>query len=99
MEVRIQGIHFDVSEKLAAFINKKAERLVRRYPTIDYFDANLRVVKPERAMNKEVVVKVIVPHESEIVATKTADTFEEGIDLAIEAVERQLEKVKEAGRI
>ena len=32
MEVRIQGIHFDVSEKLASFINKKVERLARRNP-------------------------------------------------------------------
>lgn len=94
MEVRIQGIHFDVSEKLTAFINKKAEKLARRNVNMTYFDANLRVVKPETAMNKEVTVKVIVPHESEVVAQKTADTFEEAIDLAIEAVERQLEKDK-----
>ena len=26
MDVRIQAIHFDASEKLVAFINKKAER-------------------------------------------------------------------------
>ncbi len=27
MDIRIQAIHFDISEKLTAFINKKAERL------------------------------------------------------------------------
>lgn len=94
MKVRIQGIHFDVSEKLAAFINKKAEKLVRRYPTIDYIDANLTVVKPETAMNKEAVLKVILPHDGEFVAKKVADSFEEAIDMALEAVEGQLEKVK-----
>lgn len=95
MEVRIQGIHFDVSEKLAEFINKKAQRIARRYPNITYFDANLRVIKPETAMNKEAIVKVIVPHDPEQVATKTANTFEEAVDLAIEAIERQLEKIKD----
>lgn len=95
MEVKVQGIHFDVSEKLAQFVNKKADKLTRRFPTIDYIDVVLRVVKPETAMNKETRIKVIVPHEGEQVATKTADSFEEGIDLCLEAIERQLEKIKD----
>ena len=95
MEVKIQGIHFDVSEKLAQFINKKTDKLSRRFPTIDYIEAVLTVVKPETAMNKEARLKVIVPHEGEHVATKTANSFEEAIDLCLEAVERQLEKIKE----
>ena len=94
MEIRIQGIHFDVTEKLTAFINKKAEKLLRRFPAINYIDVNLSVIKPETAMNKEAVVKVIVPHQAEQVATKVADTFEEAVDVAIEAIERQLEKDK-----
>ncbi|MCM1347937.1 MAG: HPF/RaiA family ribosome-associated protein [Firmicutes bacterium] len=95
MEVRIQGIHFDVSEKLARFINKKADKLSRRFPAIDYIEAVLTVVKPETALNKEARLRVIVPHEAEQVATKTADTFEEAVDLCLEAVERQLERAKE----
>jgi len=94
MEVRIQSIHFDVSEKLADFINKKVDRLARRFVNIDYADVNLTVVKPETAMNKQAVIKVTVPHQSEQVATKVADSFEEAVDLALEAIERQLEKVK-----
>ncbi len=95
MEVKVQGIHFDVSEKLTQFVNKKADKLTRRFPTIDYFEVVLRVVKPETAMNKEARVKVIVPHEGEQVATKVADTFEEAVDVSLEAIERQLEKIKD----
>lgn len=94
MEVRIQGIHFDVSEQLTQFINKKCDKLARRYPTIDYIETVLTVVKPETAMNKEARLKVIVPHEVEQVATKTADSFEEAVDLCLEAIDRQLEKIK-----
>ena len=94
MELRIQGIHFDVTDQLTQFINKKCDKLTRRYPTIDYIEVVLTVVKPETAMNKEARLKVIVPHEGELVATKTADTFEEAVDLCLEAVERQLEKIK-----
>ena len=45
-------------------------------------------------MNKQARLKVIVPHDGEQVATKVADSFEEAIDLCLEAVERQLEKNK-----
>ncbi|MBD5320478.1 MAG: HPF/RaiA family ribosome-associated protein [Bacteroides sp.] len=93
MEVRIQGIHFDVTQQLTDFINKKAARLVRRNPTITYIDANLTVLKAEAAMNKQTVIKVIVPHHGELVAKKVADSFEQGVDEAIDAVESQLEKL------
>lgn len=94
MEVRIQAIHFDISDKLTEFINKKAERLYRHYPNIDYIETLLKVIKPETSMNKEVVLKVIVPGQGEQTATKVADSFEEAIDLALEAMQRQLEKIK-----
>lgn len=95
MDVRIQAIHFEISEKLTQFINKKAEKLLRRFPAITTVDAKLSVLKPETAMNKEVVYKVTVPQQGETVATKVADTFEEATDLALEAIERQLEKNKD----
>lgn len=94
MEVRIQAIHFDISSQLTDFINRKADKLARRYTTLQYIAFNLKVVKPETAMNKEAVVTVTAPGIKEIAANKTADTFEEAIDLALEAIERQLEKEK-----
>ncbi len=95
MEVHIQAIHFDISEKLTAFINKKADRLARRFDNITNFDVTLKVVKPESAMNKDVVIKVIMPQQPEMVANKVADTFEEAVDKAIDAIESQLEKRKD----
>ncbi|MDE6654868.1 MAG: ribosome-associated translation inhibitor RaiA [Muribaculaceae bacterium] len=95
MEVRIQAIHFDISDRLSAFINKKAERLERRNSAISVIDVTLKVVKPETAMNKEAVVKISIPSVEELVASKTADTFEEAIDLCLEALDRQLEKHKD----
>lgn len=95
MEIRIQAIHFDISDRLTAFINKKAERLERRYSAISVVDVTLKVVKPETAMNKEAIVKINIPSIDDLVANKTADTFEEAIDLCLEALERQLEKQKD----
>ena len=95
MEIRIQAIHFDIAEKLTAFINKKAEKLARRNDAITAVDFTLKVVKPESAMNKEVVVKITQPQQPDIVATKTADSFEEAVDQALDALDRQLAKRKD----
>lgn len=95
MELRIQALHFDITAKLEDFIAKKADKLQRRNPAVTYIDFTLKVVKPETSMNKNVLVLVNVPQSEDIVAEKTADTFEEAIDLALEAIERQLQKFKE----
>jgi len=94
MDIRIQAIHFDASEKLTAFINKKIERLARHNIALASADVTLKVVKPETAMNKEALIKISTPAHEDIVASKTADSFEEAIDLALEALDRQLEKKK-----
>ncbi|MDE6484764.1 MAG: ribosome-associated translation inhibitor RaiA [Duncaniella sp.] len=93
MDINIKAIHFDIAEKLTSFINKKLERVARHNPAITTADVSLKVVKPETAMNKQAIVKVLLPQE-EVVADKTADTFEEAVDLCLEAIERQLEKIK-----
>ncbi|CCX48279.1 MAG: ribosome-associated translation inhibitor RaiA [Muribaculaceae bacterium] len=95
MDVRIQAIHFDIADKLVNFINKKAERVARHNVNITDVDVTLKVVKPETAMNKEAVIKIKAPQE-EYVASKTADSFEEAVDLCLEAIERQMEKKKDA---
>ncbi len=95
MEVRIQAIHFEISERLESFINKKIDKLVRRNENVAGADVNLRVIKPETAMNKEVIIKIAVPQHEDVVATKVADSFEEAVDLALEAIDRQLEKLKQ----
>lgn len=94
MEVRIKSIHFDASEKLESFVNKKLEKLARRNEEITEAEVTLKVVKPETAMNKEAGIKLVLPSCPDLFASKVADTFEEAVDLSIEALERQLEKTK-----
>lgn len=95
MEVQIKAIHFDISEKLVAFVNKKIEKLSRRYEAVSDAEVNLRLVKPETAKNKEAGIKLSLPGSPDLFASKTADSFEEAIDLALEALEPQLEKAKD----
>ncbi len=95
MEVSIKAIHFDISEKLMAFVNKKIEKLTRRYDFITDVEVNLKLVKPETALNKEAGIQSMVPEMPELFAAKTANTFEEAVDLSIAALEPQLEKAKD----
>ncbi len=97
MEVRIQSIHFDASEQLQVFIQKKVAKLEKYYDDIKKVEVSLKVVKPETAENIEAGVKVVVPN-GDFYASKICDTFEEAIDLSVEAIEKQLVKYKEKQR-
>lgn len=96
MEITIKANHFEMAEKLEVFTNKKLEKLARRFDNISEIDVNYKLVKPETAKNKEAGVKISVPNNADLFASKTADTFEEALDLALDAIERQLEKIKNA---
>ena len=98
MDVKIKAIHFDASEKLEQFINKKAEKLVKHHEEISLVEVNLKVVKPETAKNKEAAIKLFVPQRDDLFASKIADTFEEAIDLAVDALKKQLEKIKKGDK-
>ena len=57
MEIRIQSIHFDASEQLQAFIQKKAAKLEKYCDEIRKVEVSLKVVKPETAKNKRQELK------------------------------------------
>ena len=73
MEVRIQAIHFDATEKLQDFIQKKTAKLEKYCDDIN---------------------KVEVPN-GEFFAEKVSDTFEESVDVCVDALSKQLTKYKE----
>ena len=94
MEVKVQSIHFDATEKLQAFIEKKTAKLEKLFEDIQKVEVQLKVVKPATALNKETSMTVSVPGTT-LFVEKTCDTFEEGIDLCIDAMRVQLAKFKE----
>lgn len=97
MDIKIQSIHFDATEKLQAFIEKKVARLEKAYEDINNVEVQLKVVKPATAQNKETKITVTVPGTT-LFAEKTCDTFEEGVDLAVDALKVQLARFKEKTR-
>ena len=71
MEIKIQSIHFDATEKLEAFIEKKVAKLEKSFEDIQKVEVQLKVVKPATAQNKEASLEVFVPGTTLFVEVKT----------------------------
>lgn len=98
MEIRIQSIHFDATEQLQAFVQRKVSKLEKFYEDIQKVEVSLKVVKPETTENKEAGLKVLIPN-GEFYVNKICDSFEQAVDESVEALEKQLIKHKEKQRI
>lgn len=97
MDIKIQSIHFDATEKLQEFIEKKVAKLEKACEDIKDVEVQLKVVKPATAQNKQTSLSVAVPGTT-LFVEKTADTFEEGTDLCVDAMKVQLTRFKEKNR-
>ena len=93
MNIVIQSVHFDASVQLKEFIEKKISKLDKFTDQIVDAEVILKVVKPEVANNKEASVKLNIKN-GELFANKTADSFEEAVAQSIEALEKQVLKVR-----
>jgi putative sigma-54 modulation protein len=94
MEITVQAIHFEASQQLEAFIQKKVNRLSKFHDGILSADVVLKVVKPETNANKNASVKLFT-RGHDFFAEEIADTFEEAIDKCVNKLERQVVKFKE----
>lgn len=94
MNINIQAVNFNATERLQEYINKKLNKLYKVHDDMLNVDVYLKVVKPETALNKEVQIKIAVPN-IEFFASKICDSFEEAADLSIDALDKQLKKHKE----
>lgn len=94
MEIKIKSIHFDATEQLEAFIEKKVSKFEKSFEDITKVEVQLKVVKPATALNKETSITIHVPGET-IFVEKVCDTFEEGVDQCVDAAKVKLTKRKE----
>jgi putative sigma-54 modulation protein len=94
MKLRIQSINFDATTALESYINKKSSKLEKFFDEIMNVEVYLKVIKPETASNKQAEMKVSIP-SVDFFASKTCDSFEEAVDLGVEAIEKQIRKHKE----
>ena len=93
MNIQIQSVHFSADKQLKEFISKKIEKLISIDDSIINADVYLKVDKPESFDNKIAEIK-LHSSESKYFAKKQANSFEESIDLASQALKKQIMKKK-----
>lgn len=94
MKVNVHAVNFNVDKKLVEFVEEKMNKLEKYYDKVVSSDIFLKVEKTSDKENKIVEVKIIVPGD-EFIVKKQCKTFEEGVELAAESLERLLLKRKE----
>lgn len=95
MDIKINAVNFTPDQKLIDFVKRKVGKLDTFFEGIIGSEVTLKVLKPETANNKISEVKLSIPRKDSLFAKKQADSFEQGIDLAVDAVRKQLTKYKE----
>jgi putative sigma-54 modulation protein len=94
MKVNTQSVNFSADGKLIDFIQKRMDKLDMFYDKIIQSDVYLKVENTSGKENKIFEAKVSVPGDS-FVVKKQCKSFEEGADIAIASLERQIKKRKE----
>lgn len=97
MVTRVQTIHFDASQQLMEFVEKKVSKLEKLCEGATTLEVAMKLIKPETAMNKEVSLRLLASG-GEMFASKVSDTFEEALLGAIDALKAQIEKNREKNR-
>ncbi len=94
MKTTIKAVKFDVKQPLESHMEKKVQKIEKFYDKLTEVQVYLKVDAPEKSNNKIVELKAIAPH-TDFFASKKCDTFEQAIDLTVEAIEKQIIKHKE----
>ena len=97
MNIKIQSVHFDTAEKLELFTRQKVGKLDQYLDGILSAEVVLKLDKPESPENKIAEITLIIA-KSNLFAKKQNATFEEAVDLACEALRKQLVKRKDKGK-
>ena len=92
MEIKIKALKFEASEQLTAFVEKKVSRLSRFCEDL----ANEIEVALEDHLKQGKLAKIQlhVPGE-ELIIEREADTFENAVTEAVDAMKEKLTRVKE----
>ncbi len=94
MKTKVQAVNFEISQQLTDFVEKRVGKLERFYADIIDAEVALTVDKKEQAKNKRARITLAIKGP-DLFSEKIADTFEEAVVEACEALEKQLEKHKE----
>jgi len=97
MKVNVQSVNFNIDQKLVDFTQIKVDNLEKYYDKIIGAEVYLKLQNTSDKVNKIAEIKLKIAGD-ELIVKKLGKTFEEGIDLAVDSLKRQLNKKKEMQR-
>ena len=97
MQININSVRFKADKQLESFITDKLQKVGKFHEGVIGCDVTLKVDNTDKPENKIAEIRLKV-RGNDLISTKQCKTFEEATDSAIEALRRQIKKVKEKKR-
>ena len=94
MDVNVQSVHFKADQKLIDFCGKKLNKLESFFEGLISAEVILKLDHDDENENKVAEIKISVPANEYLFAKKQAKTFEEAVDMAIDALRKQIDRFK-----
>lgn len=95
MDINVKATNFDADKKLIEFVNGKVNKLDKYFDGIIRSEVVLNFNRSKKKFtdNKEAKIKIEIPG-NDLYAEKEATSFEEAVDLTVDALEKQVKKYK-----
>ena len=94
MQININAVHFKTDKQLEKFISTKLQKVGKFYENVLGGDVILKLENTDKPENKIAEIRLKLKG-NELISIKQCKTFEEATDLAIDALLKQLAKIKE----
>ena len=94
MKIIVQSINFNADRKLITFVENKINKLDKFHDKIIDAEVFLKVQNTSDKENKITEVKINIPG-NELIVKRETKLFEEGVNLAVDNLKRQLKRHKE----
>ncbi|MDR2409828.1 MAG: ribosome-associated translation inhibitor RaiA [Bacteroidales bacterium] len=97
MQININAVHFKADKKLESFITEKLQKIGKFHENIIGSEVILKLENTDKPENKIAEIRLKV-RGNDLISSKQCKTFEEATDLALDALRKQLEKIKDKKR-
>jgi putative sigma-54 modulation protein len=94
MDINVQSVHFKADQKLIDFCGKKINKLDSFFEGFIAAEIILKLDHDEDNENKVAEIKISAPANEYLFAKKQAKSFEEAVDMAIDALRKQIDRFK-----
>ncbi len=94
MDINVQSVHFKADRKLIDFCGKRINKLDSFFEGFIAAEIILKLDHDEDNENKVAEIKISVPANEYLFAKKQAKSFEEAVDLAVDALRKQIDRYK-----